>query len=185
VPPFLTADGALLVDTSAQVEHWVDHYSSIYSQPTHVSCSALSSLRQLPVVQELDNLYHGRCETCESNQRSHEQEISWEIWNPPDILKNGGKRLPTVLFCIFTKCWNRRFLPDGFRDTNIITLYKNKGGRRDCNNYCGISLLCIAGKGFARLLLPRVRQIADRILPESQRDFRPSCLEVHQTWYFH
>jgi len=34
--------------------------------------------------------------------------------------------------------------------------------------------LCIAGKVFARLLLPRVRQIDDRILPESQCGFRPS-----------
>jgi len=79
-----------------------------------------------------------------------------------------------VLFRVFTICWNRRCLPDDFRDTNIITLYKDKGGRRDCNNYRGISLLCIAGKVFARLLLPRVRQIADRILPESQCGFRPS-----------
>jgi len=53
--PLLEADGALLVDTSAQLERWVDHYTSIYSQPVHVSCSALSSLQQLPVLQELDN----------------------------------------------------------------------------------------------------------------------------------
>ena len=55
VSPLLTADGALLVDTSAQLERWVDHHTSIYSQRAHVSCSALSSLQQLPVLQELDN----------------------------------------------------------------------------------------------------------------------------------
>jgi len=98
----------------------------------------------------------------------------WQDGIPPEILKNGGKPLLTVLFRIFTICWNRRCLLDDFRDTKIITLYKNKGDRRDCNNYRGISLLCIAGKDFARLLLPRVRQIADRILPESQCGFRPS-----------
>ena len=116
--------------------------------------------------------HHGRCETC--NQRSQEQEISWARWHPPEILKHGGKPLLTVLFRIFTICWNRRCLLDDFRDSKIITLYKNKGDRRDCNNYRGIPLLCIAGKVFARLLLPRVRQIADRILPESQCGFRPS-----------
>ena len=78
-----------------------------------------------------------------------------------------------MLFRIFTKCWNRRWLPDDFRDTNIIPLYNNKGNRRDCNNYRGISLLCIAGKVFACLLLPRLRQISDIILPESQCGFRP------------
>jgi len=93
---------------------------------------------------------------------------------PPEILKNGGKPLLTVLFRILTIFWNRRCLPDDFRDTKIITLYMNKGDRRDCNNYRGISLLCIAGKVFARLLLPRVRQIANIILPESQCGFRHS-----------
>jgi len=41
----LAADGALLVDTFAQLERWVDHYISIYSQPPHVGCSTLSSLQ--------------------------------------------------------------------------------------------------------------------------------------------
>ena len=53
--PLLAADGALLVDTSAQLDRWADHYTSIYSQPSHISCSALSNLQQLPVLQELDN----------------------------------------------------------------------------------------------------------------------------------
>jgi len=169
------------VDTAAQLERWVDHGSSIYSQPAHVRCSALSSLQQLPVLQELDNPF-----TMEDvklairgikNKKSPGQDCI------PRDFEKCGKPLLTVLFCIFTKCWNRRCLPDDFRDTNIITLYKNKGDRRDCNNYRGISLLCIAGKVFARLLLLRVHQIADRILPESQCGFRP--LEIHQTWYFH
>ena len=104
----------------------------------------MSSLQQLPVLQELDNPF-----TMEDvklairglkNKKSPGQDgIS------PEILKNGGKPLLTVLFCIFTICWNRQCLPDDFRDTKIITLYKNKGDRRNCNNYRGISLLCIAG----------------------------------------
>jgi len=49
VSPLLAADGALLFDTPR------DHCISIYSQPVHVSCSALSSLQQLPVLQELNN----------------------------------------------------------------------------------------------------------------------------------
>jgi len=35
------------------------------------------------------------------------------------------------------------------RDAKIITLYKNKGKRSDCNNYRGISLLSTAAKVFA------------------------------------
>lgn len=54
------------------------------------------------------------------------------------------------------------------RYANIVTLYKNKGDRSDCNNYRGISLLSIVGKLFARLVLNRLQQVADRVYPESQ-----------------
>ena len=58
------------------------------------------------------------------------------------------------------------------RDANIITLYKNKGDKGDCNNYRGISLLSITGKAFARIILKRLHVLAARVLPESQSGFR-------------
>ena len=42
------------------------------------------------------------------------------------------------------------------RDANIVTLYKNKVDRGDCNNYCSISLLNIVGKFFAKVVLMRL-----------------------------
>ena len=58
------------------------------------------------------------------------------------------------------------------RDSILSTLYKNKGDRSDRNNYRGISLLCIAGKLFARVALYRLQKIAERVYPESQCGFR-------------
>ena len=58
------------------------------------------------------------------------------------------------------------------RDSKIITLYKNKGERSDCNNYRGISLLSIVGKVYARVILVRLQQLAERVYPESQCGFR-------------
>ena len=58
------------------------------------------------------------------------------------------------------------------RDAKIITLYKNKGERSDCNNYRGISLLSIVGKVYARVVLIRLQKLADRVYPESQCGFR-------------
>ena len=53
------------------------------------------------------------------------------------------------------------------RDANTVTLYKNKGDRGDCNNYRGISLslLNIVGKLFAKVLLMKLRVVAERIDP--------------------
>lgn len=58
------------------------------------------------------------------------------------------------------------------RDANIITLYKNKGDRRDCNNYRGISLLSVVGKAFPRVVLNRLQVLAARVYPESQCGIR-------------
>ena len=58
------------------------------------------------------------------------------------------------------------------RDTKIITLYKNKGDKSDCNSYRGISLLSVVGKLFARVILPRIQILANQILPETQCGFR-------------
>ena len=57
------------------------------------------------------------------------------------------------------------------RDANIVTLYKNKGARRACNNYQGISLLSIAIKLFARVVLKGLQVLAERFYPESSCGF--------------
>ncbi|KAI0213003.1 hypothetical protein LSAT2_002055, partial [Lamellibrachia satsuma] len=67
---------------------------------------------------------------------------------------------------------NEGTVPQEMRDATIVTLYKNKGDRSDCNNYRGISLLSIVGKAFARVLLIRLQKLASRVYPESQCGFR-------------
>ena len=63
-------------------------------------------------------------------------------------------------------------MPLDMRDANIITLYKNKGERSDCNNYRVISLLSVVGDAFARVVLNRLQTLAERVYPESQCGFR-------------
>ncbi|KAL8601071.1 hypothetical protein ACOMHN_040772 [Nucella lapillus] len=66
----------------------------------------------------------------------------------------------------------------GMRDDKIVTLYKNKGDRSDCNNYRDISLLSILGKLNARVMLVRLQQLAERVYLESQCDFRAESSTV-------
>ena len=73
------------------------------------------------------------------------------------------------LFLVVCPLW----FPSDFRDANIVTFFK-KGDRENCNNYRGISLLSIASKIFARILLDRLLILAEDVLPESQCGFRPS-----------
>jgi len=91
---------------------------------------------------------------------------------PPEVLKCCQAEICPELLHILHLCWQEGEVPQDMRDANIVTLYKNKGDRSDCNNYRGISLLCIAGKLFARVALERLKILADRVYPESQCGFR-------------
>ena len=64
-------------------------------------------------------------------------------------------------------------IPADLRDATILALFKNKGTRADCGNYRSISLLSIAGKSLARIMLNRlIPAVAEKNLPKSQCGFR-------------
>lgn len=69
-------------------------------------------------------------------------------------------------------CWQEGGVSQDMKDAKIVTLYRNKGERSDCNNYRGISLLNIVGKVYARVSLARLHLLAEHFYPESQRGFR-------------
>lgn len=58
------------------------------------------------------------------------------------------------------------------RDSNIITLYKNKGDCSDCDTYPEMSLLSIIGKAFTRSELNKLQTLAERLYPEALCGFR-------------
>ena len=63
-------------------------------------------------------------------------------------------------------------LPRAWKDGSIVTIYK-KGDRTDCGNCRGISLLSIAGKIFARILLNILStHTTPEVVPDTQCGFR-------------
>lgn len=92
---------------------------------------------------------------------------------PTELLTHGGVVLKTRLYSLILKAWEQKQVPSDWKDALLVTIFK-KGDRRECGNYRGISLLSVAGKILARILLNRLQDLAERILPESQCGFRPS-----------
>ena len=76
---------------------------------------------------------------------------------PAEIYKAGGTPVAkmTELFHIM---WRKEAIPQEFKDASIIHLFKRKGNPQLCDNYRGISLLSIAGKVLARVLLNRLNE---------------------------
>ena len=171
IAPLKSATGDAIKDKSKQMERWVEHYSELYSRVNVVSDEALMAMESLSIMDELDSE-----PTLEDINQALDQLSSGKAPGndgiPVEVIKCAKGTLLKELHEILCQCWREGEVPQDMRDANIVTLYKNKGDRGDCNNYRGISLLNIVGKLFAKVVLMKLRVLAERIYPESQCGFR-------------
>ena len=89
-----------------------------------------------------------------------------------EFLQKYGSMEETICSADCTNAWEMGSVPQAWKDASIVTIFK-KGDRTDCWNNRGISLLSIAGKIFARILLNRLStHITPDVVPETQCGFR-------------
>ena len=171
--PLRSVDGGtLLTHRNEILDRWSNHFETLFSAERVMNDQCISRIPQLPVKSDLDEE-----PTLEETIKAIHQLKSGKAAGgdgiPAEVWKHGGKALQSKLHQLFICCWNAGQLPKDLRDAIVITLYKNKGDKSDCSNYRGITLLAIAGKILARILLNRlIPAIAEDILPESQCGFR-------------
>ena len=93
---------------------------------------------------------------------------------PAEIYKAGGPPVAEKLTELFHIMWRKEAIPQEFTDATIIHLFKRKGNPQFGDNHRGISLLSIAGKILAGVLLNRLNEHLEQswLLPESQCEFR-------------
>ena len=77
---------------------------------------------------------------------------------PAEIYKAGGPPVAEKLTELFHIMWRKEAIPQEFKDATIIHLFKRKGNPQVCDNHRGISLLSVAGKVLARVLLNRLNE---------------------------
>ena len=89
---------------------------------------------------------------------------------PAEVYKAEELPMAEKLTELFHCMWRKGAIPDA----SIIHLYKRKENLQVCDNHRGISLLSIAGKILAKLLLNRLNVHLDKegLIRESQCGFR-------------
>ncbi len=172
IAPLRSAIGDVITDRGKQMERWAEHYQQLYSRENIVTDTGLESITPLPEMEELDAL-----PTIDELNKAIDSLARGKAPGsdgiPPEVIKAGQKSvLLDRLHELLLQCWEEGTVPQDMRDANTITLYKNKGDRSDCNSYRGISLLSIVGKVFARVVLYRLKVLAERVYPEAQCGFR-------------
>ena len=171
--PLRSADGStLLTDKKDILNRWAEHYGNLFGDTCSVDDISLESIQQLPVKWELD-VPPSLDEVRSAVKKLKVHKAPGIDGLPAEVYKYGGDLLLEKLTSLFNLCWSTGDVPGDLRDAVIVSLYKNKGEKSDCSNYRGVTLLSIAGKILARVLLDRlIPAIAEVVLPESQCGFR-------------
>ena len=171
--PLLSADGTTLITEKEKIlERWAQHFESILNRESEINDDAIKRLPQVqlnsamddpPTLLETEKAIH----TLSRGKAPGSDSI------PAEIYHDGGPTLTGKLHQLFIQMWDHELIPQEFKDASIIHLYKRKGNRQACDNHRGISLLSIAGKILARILLNRLnKHLESGYLPESQCGFR-------------
>jgi hypothetical protein len=160
-----------LSDNRRVLERWSQHFETLLNQPGDIEPTALERINQRPLATALDD-----APTLEELQLAIASLADGKAPGvdgiPSEIWKHGGATLTNNLLRLIQQAWAEGSVPQEWKDANIITIFK-KGDRTQCGNYRGISLLSIAGKAFARILLNRLdTHVTPNIVPETQCGFR-------------
>lgn len=170
--PIYAGDGTLLTDKTDILNRWKDHFETVLNASSVTDDDVIGSIQQLPEKTELSVLPTLQ-EVFEAIKQIAMGKAPGNDAIPPEVFKYGGQKLAEKLHALFVAIWKTGMVPQDFKDASILHLYKNKGLRNVCDNHRGISLLSIAGKILARLILNRVlKHVVDEIYPESQCGFR-------------
>nr|VZI33164.1 unnamed protein product [Spirometra erinaceieuropaei] len=171
--PLLSADGSTLLTEKTQIlQRWAEHFRGVLNRPSVISDAAIARLPQVATNADLD-LPPSLQETIRAVQQLSSGKAPGSDAIPAEVYKHGGPLLMDHLTALFQEMWRQGEIPQDFKDATIVHLYKRKGNRQVCDNHRGISLLNIAGKIFARILLNRLNNHLEQgLLPESQCGFR-------------
>ncbi|XP_076069792.1 uncharacterized protein LOC143041672 [Oratosquilla oratoria] len=116
------------------MERWVEHYQELYSRENIVSTAAVENRKAIPLMEELD-VPPSIDELREAIDSLANGKAPGNDGILPEVVKAGkSTALHHHLHELLLQCWEEGTVPQDMRDVNIITLYKNKGDRSDCNN---------------------------------------------------
>ena len=90
---------------------------------------------------------------------------------PVEVWKVLGREGVDILWDLFTKIFKQERMPDSWRNSTMIPIYKGKGDVQDCTNYRGIKLISHTMKIYERIIEQRIRN--ETTMSEEQFGFMP------------
>ena len=172
-------DGELIVNQQRRLVRWAEHFKGQFNCPPASVASVAVSAQVVWSV---------------STDPPSEAEIRKEIQNlgrhkapgsdslPPALFKDGGTILVRELHVLFSKVWSTEQVPSSWGESIVVPIFK-KGPRNDCANHRGISLIPVASKLLASIILRRLYTTREEHTREEQAGFRAGrgCIDQIST----
>lgn len=99
---------------------------------------------------------------------------------PAEFLKNSGPALTEEMTHLMVSIWETEKMPDSWKESAIIPLFKKKGVSTDCKNYRGISLLNTSYKILSAILYNRIMEFVEPRIGDYQGGFRRNRSTIDQ-----
>ena len=166
--PVRSTDGVLIKNKELILERWAEYLQHLLYKVHTTDPGCLDDLPTLPIFHKLDDP-PSFDEVVKAILSLKDNKAAGPHNIPAEVIKYGWCAIHRRLHNFILDCWSAKRLPQQWRNANIILVYKQIGDRAGCGNSNGISLLSVAGKVLAKIMLEHV---VDLFLPESQCGFR-------------
>ena len=179
VVPLLSKDKSTLIkDPDKILDRWREHFADLFCNPSVFDENIINSLPQLDTLHHMDQI-PSDLEVVIAIKKIKAGKTP--VCIPIELLQNGGECIAIALHKLIVKCWLGSPLPQDWIDGLLVSLFKGKRRKSDCDRHRGITLLESAGKVLARILLDMlIKNICPIIVPEAQCGFTEGSATV---WY--
>ncbi|MDY6930075.1 MAG: reverse transcriptase family protein [Pseudomonadota bacterium] len=163
--------GAVITDMSERVQRWEEYFTTLLNHPLHRTDDPVDDTQNVtlyqsnsdaPTIQEIIHVIG----MLKNGKAAGEDRI------PAEFFKCCPSTMATWLHRIITQIWTSERVPEDWSDSLLLPTFK-KGDKKMCSNYRGISLIDVAAKIFATILLRRFQKERDTRTRPNQSGFRP------------
>jgi exonuclease III len=181
--PIFDKQGSLLTNSKDRLNRWKEYYNDLLNVPSIVD---QATIQQIPpaTITTSEQQRQDKTPTLSEVQCAIKQMKNGKAPGndgiSADVIKAGGLPMAKWLQEIFVDIWKNETMIEDWTTAILIRLYKNKGDKKICDNYLGISLLVVTSKIFSRIILNRVQGLLDKQLLEEQAGFRSNRSTIDQ-----
>ena len=147
--------GDLVTSSHKILARWRNHFSQI------LTVHGVNDVRQREIhtaEPQVPQPSAFEIELASENLRSHKLSDIHQI--PAKLIKVGGGKIRYVIHKLLISIWNKEELPEEWKESIIILIYK-KGNKTECGNYTCIIFLPTTHKILSNILLSRLTPYAE------------------------